>query len=95
MAGDLVTQRCDVGVERLELCLDAARTLEDGAALVGRFSGGPVDQGQTQLAFEARDVGGDVGLHRVQGAGCTREGAVLSDGDERPELFAIHRWTRY
>jgi hypothetical protein len=90
-AGDLGAQRGDVGRQRLQLGPDAGGPGEDGLALLGRLAGGPVDQRGAQLLLQPGDVGGDVRLHRVEGAGGGREAAVLGDGEEGVELAEVHR----
>ena len=71
--------------------LDVAGPVDHDLALLGERAGGPVDEGDAQLALEAGDVGRDVRLHGVQGPGGGREAAVVGDGDEGGELSEVHR----
>ena len=82
-----------VGDQGVELGLDAPGPRDDRLALGGEVAGGPVDEGDAQLALEAGDVGRDVRLHGVQRPGRGREAAVVGDGDEGGELAEVHRQT--
>ena len=83
MPDDLAVDRGDVGDQRVELGLRPAGpgpTTASPSSVSG--AGGAVDEDDAQLPLEPGDVGRDVGLHGVQGAGGGGEPAVLGDGDE-------------
>ena len=79
--------------QRVELDLDVAGPPDDDLALGGEGAGGAVDERHAQLALEAGDVGRDVGLHGVHGAGGGGEAAGLGHAHEGGELSKIHRQT--
>ena len=91
-AGDLVAHGGHVGGEGVELGLDAAGPLDDHRPLLGDLPGGPVDEGHAELLLQPGDVGGDVGLHGVQGAGGGGEATVVDHGEHGVELTQVHRF---
>ena len=68
---DLAAFDVEVGVDGLELVLDASGPVDDGLALDGERAGGAFDEGDPELALEPGDVGRDVGLH-----GCSERAAA-------------------
>jgi hypothetical protein len=87
-----VVERGHVGLEGVELALDAAGPGHDRLALLGERPAGAVDEGGAQLALEPGDVGRHVGLHGVERTGGGGEAAVLGDGEQGVELAEVHRW---
>ena len=82
--------RGDVGGDLVDLAQDPPGPLDDPLPVVGQPTLGAVDERGAELALEAGDVGGDVGLHREQGPGGGRERAVVGDRDESGQLADVH-----
>jgi hypothetical protein len=72
--------------------MDAPRPVDYDLALLGEGTVGPVDQRRSQLAFESRDVGRDIGLDGVQTPGCGGERADIGNSGESGELAQVHHW---
>ena len=81
-----------VGVDGLELGLYAPGSFDHRLAFDGQLARAAFDEDDAELTLEPRNVGGDVGLHRVQRARGGREAGVVRDGDQGSELPEIHRW---
>ena len=90
VARDVGVERGDVGGDVVDFVEDTSGPFDDPFAFVGQTAVGTVDEGDAELAFELRDVPGDVGLHGVEGSGGGGEGAVVGDGDDGGELSNIH-----
>ena len=92
-ARDFVERRGHVGLQRVEFGLDTIRARVDHQLAERRKTArGPIDQRDRQFPFQAGDVGRDVRLDGVEGAGGRRERSVVGHGSEGGELTKIHRF---
>ena len=92
-AFDFAVHGGHVGDQGLELDLHAPGAADHDLALGRERAAGPVDEGDTELLFEAGHVGRDVRLDRVQRPGGRRERAMVGHRDEGTQLTKVHRQT--
>ena len=86
VAADLVAAAGHLGGDVVELVQHPPRSFDHHEAFVGETATLAIDQGDTELAFQAGDVAADVGLHRVQGPGGCRERAMVGNRYQGGEL---------
>ena len=79
-----------VGGDVLHLAQDPPGPVDDAGAVLGEPALGAVDERRAELALQAGDVAGHVGLHREQGPGGGRERAVVGDRHQGGELADVH-----
>ena len=90
VAAQLGAEARDVGPDRVELGLHPPGPGDHRRAFRSETAGVAVDELDSELALEPRDVRRDVGLDGVEGLGRARERPVLGDGHECLQLANVH-----
>jgi hypothetical protein len=65
--------RMNIGFDVLSLVNNAASALDDDSAFLGQCSTVALNEHNSKIFLEARDMGGDIALHRSEGPSSTRK----------------------